>query len=238
MRPTYSAGRAIWSRQWVAEDVSDKLRLPGTFIVVDGPDGAGKTTLAAAIVSKLREVGHNVVEVREPGGTRAAEAAREVVLNPECQAGDRAELFLYLAARADLVEKVILPALAESKVVVSDRFDLSTIAYQVHGRGLPESEVRAANKLATGGLEPNITLILDVPLDVGKARLERADKAPDRLEGASDEMHRRVRESFKSAAGQGIFHVDATVEQESVCEAAWEIIGRMLPLEIKPNGDR
>ncbi len=106
----------------------------GAFIVVEGSDGAGKTSLARRLGDRLRSAGFEVVEVREPGGTPVAEAARAAVLDASLDASPLAELFLILAARADLVSRVIRPALAEAKVVVADRYDLSTRAYQVAGR--------------------------------------------------------------------------------------------------------
>src|SRR5207247_8757531 len=119
-----------------------------------------------------------VVSVRAPGGTPVAGAARKVWLRFPREMALAAELFLFLAARADLVEKVIRPALAAGQVVLADRFDLSTMAYQVAGGGLPAAAVAEANRLATTGLVPDITLVLDVPVDVGRQRQGPAPKAP------------------------------------------------------------
>lgn len=199
--------------------------MAGLFVVVEGPEGAGKTTLVAGLARRLRQAGRDVLEVREPGGTPVAEAARQVVLDPALDCSAEAELFLILVARADLVAKVIRPWLARGGgVVVSDRFDLSTEAYQVAGRGLPRDAVRAANRLATGGLEPDVTLVLDVPPDVGRGRQAALGKAPDRLERADAAYHERVRAAFRAARGAGIVHLDATASADEVERAAWEVV--------------
>jgi dTMP kinase len=132
-----------------------------------------------------------------------------------------AELFLFLAARADLVRRVIRPALDAGQVVVADRFDLSTMAYQVAGGGLPSEEVAQAIRLATGGLVADLTLVLDVPVDVGRARQRAAHKVQDRFERQDDAFHHRVREAYRRAEGQGVVHIDATQSKKVVQEAAW-----------------
>src|SRR5206468_2225736 len=119
-----------------------------------------------------------------------------------------AALFLFLGARADLVQRVIRPALEAGQVVVADRFDLSTIAYQVAGGGLPAEDVAHAIRLATGGLVPDVTLVLDVPVEVGRARQRAARKVQDRFERQDDAFHRRVLEAYRRAAGPGVVHVD------------------------------
>jgi dTMP kinase len=200
----------------------------GVFIVIDGPDGAGKSTLARRSAERVRAAGFAVEEVREPGGTPLAEAARRAVLDEALAASPVAELFLILAARADLVAKVIRPALEAGRVVVSDRFDLSTTAYQVAGRGLPRQSVLAANALATGGLRPDLTLVLDVPAAVGLARLAGAGRGVDRIEQAGDGLHERVAAAFAAARGRGIFHVDATRAANEVERRAWASVRRRL----------
>jgi dTMP kinase len=197
----------------------------GLFVVVEGAEGAGKTTLVERLAKRLREAGLEVLEVREPGGTPAAEAARALVLDPEQRWGPAGELFLILAARAELVEQVIVPRLADGRaVVISDRFDLSTEAYQIVGRGLPRDEVLAANRLATGGLRPDVTLVLDVPPEVGRRRQAAQGKAPDRMEQEDPELHERVAQAFREAAGPGVVHLDATAPPEELERAAWEVL--------------
>ncbi len=199
--------------------------MAGLFVVVEGAEGAGKTTLVERLAKRLREAGLEVLEVREPGGTPAAEAARALVLDPEQRWGPAGELFLILAARAELVEQVIVPRLADGRaVVISDRFDLSTEAYQIVGRGLPRDEVLAANRLATGGLRPDVTLVLDVPPEVGRRRQAAQGKAPDRMEQEDPELHERVAQAFREAGGPGVVHLDATAPPEELERAAWEVL--------------
>lgn len=195
--------------------------MAGTFVVVEGPEGAGKSTLVRAVGARLLAEGVQVLPVREPGGTPVAEAARKVALRSRHELSPAAELFLILAARADLVARVIRPALDAGQVVIADRFDLSTRAYQVAGRGLPAEEVDAALRLATGGLVPDLTLVLDVPVDIGRERQRKARKVQDRFEREDDAFHQRVRAAYRNAGGQGVVHLDATLPKKAVLDAAW-----------------
>jgi dTMP kinase len=141
----------------------------GAFVVVEGPEGAGKSSLVRALGARLLADGMQVLPVRQPGGTPVAEAARKVALRSRHEISPAAELFLFLAARADLVARVIRPAIEAGQIVLADRFDLSTRAYQVAGRGLPAADVDAALRLATGGLVPDLTLVLDIPVEIGRS---------------------------------------------------------------------
>jgi len=202
--------------------------MTGLFVAIEGPEGAGKSTLAEALRRRLAAGGHEVVRVREPGGTPAAEAARAAFLDPALDAAPLAEVFLLLAARADLVTKVIRPALARGAVVLCDRYDLSTDAYQIAGRGLDADGIRAANALATGGLRPALTLVVDVPADVGRTRQAAQGKEPDRVERADAAFHARVAAAFRRARGPGVLHLDGTQPAARVEATAWEAVAALV----------
>jgi dTMP kinase len=201
----------------------------GLFVVLEGPEGSGKSSLARPLAERMRVCGVDPVVVREPGGTRAGEIARQAVLDPDHPVGPVAELFLYLAARAELVATVIAPALAEGRVVLSDRFILSTEAYQMAGRGLPAEVVLPANRAAAGGLHPDLTLILDVSPEVGRARQVAAGKRLDRLDAESLEFHRRVLEYYLAVRGPDVRHLDATLPPDRLLQGAWEAVAAADP---------
>jgi dTMP kinase len=193
----------------------------GFFLVIEGPEGAGKTTLATALAARLRSAGAELVLVREPGGTILAERIRDILLDPGYPIEPASELFLFLAARADLVARVIRPALAAGRTVLADRFELSTEAYQSGGRGLDVDLVRAANRSSTDGLMPDLTLILDLPTELGFDRIRRSGQGLDRIEQAGAEFHGRVAAVFRKATGPGLVHLDASLPSEQVLRAAW-----------------
>jgi dTMP kinase len=204
-----------------------------TFIVVEGPEGAGKSTLSRWLAAQLLAEGRRILTVRQPGGTPVAEAARKLALKSKHQITPAAELFLFLAARADVVERVIRPGLEDGQIILADRYDLSTLAYQVGGRGLPRPEVETALRLATGGLVPDLTLVLDVPVAVGRERQRRAQKEQDRIEVQDDAFHERVRETYRTAAGPGIVHIDASQSKSAVQDAAWREVQAVTALSLR-----
>jgi len=195
---------------------------PGFFVVLEGPEGAGKSTLAAGLVRRLRDLGQEPLLVREPGGTPLAEAIRGSLLDPELAHDGPTELLYFATARSDLVTRVIRPALLAGKVVISDRFTLSTEAYQIGGRGVRPELVRDVNLIATGGLQPDLTLVLDLPTDEGARRQAIAGKSADRLEREDGEFHQRVADWYRQARGPHIHHLDASRSPEQVLAAAWE----------------
>ncbi len=173
----------------------------GLFVSFEGPEGAGKTTQARRLADDLRADGHEVVLTREPGGTSLAEAIRDLVLSQAVAGSAMApatEALLFTAARSDHVERLIRPALADGKVVICDRFTGSTLAYQGGGRGLDGEALAAAQLLATGGLTPDLTLLLDLPVREGLARrfADQDGDAPNRLDAESDAFHERVRATY------------------------------------------
>jgi dTMP kinase len=165
-------------------------------IVLEGPEAVGKSTQLRRLVEWLRGSGVDVVSVREPGGTPLGDEVRRLVLETDWMLAARTEALLFMSSRAELVEQVIRPALNAKKVVIVDRFFLSTYAYQIFGRGLPAEEVREANGFATGGLVPDLTLLLRMPLAESLRRLDRRHTWHDRIEKASRDFHERVAAAF------------------------------------------
>jgi dTMP kinase len=202
--------------------------VPGRFFVLDGPDGAGKTTQAARLAAFVSERGASVAVLREPGATPAGEAIRDLLLDPETEIGARAEMLLYQAARAQIIDAVVRPQLDEGKTVVLDRFGYSTVAYQGFGLGLDVDEIRAVTRIATGGLEPDHVFVLDLPPDVG---LERIDGPRDRIERRPLEYHQRVREGFLAEAqrlGDRCTVVDTTQTPDEVAAAIRAVVERLV----------
>lgn len=198
----------------------------GFFVVLEGPEGSGKSSLIEPLAARMRESGLDPIVIREPGSTRAAEIARQVLLDPEHPVGPLAELFLYLAARADLVQRVIQPALEAGKTVLSDRFAMTTEAYQMAGRGIPPEVVLPANRAAAGGLRPDLTLIIDIPVAVGRARQEAAGKRLDRIERESPDFHTRVNDYYLAVRGDGVRHLDGLLSPDRLLQAAWDEVAR------------
>lgn len=171
----------------------------GRLLVLEGGDGVGKTTQLPLVAAALRAAGHTVVTVREPGQTQVGLRVRELLLHPESVISPATEVMLFLAARAQVVAEVIRPALQAGSWVLADRFFVSTYAYQIAGHGLDDAGVRAANALATGGLVPDLTLLLTLSPDAARAR--RATRGqPDRLERYGEAFDQRVAAAYAQAA--------------------------------------
>lgn len=176
---------------------------PGTLITIEGLDGAGKTTLAEALAQEmaLRDTGGRPVELlREPGGVRLSERIRALVKDPDLVVGARAEALLYAAARAQLVRERLLPLLADGAVVLLDRFVDSSLAYQGAGRELGVEQIRAINRFATEGLQPDRTLLLCVSPRSGRARQQARAGAPDRMELEGEEFFARIDAAYRDLA--------------------------------------
>lgn len=194
--------------------------MKGYFISVEGGDGSGKSTQIRKIEAYFQEKGLDYILTREPGGTPVAEKIRELILDPANKAlTGRAEMLLYAASRAQHVEEKILPALAEGKVVLSDRFTDSSIAYQAYGRGLGDM-VAEVNRIATGGKEPDLTIFLNITPAAGMARKNNQDgHVLDRLELEKAAFHETVYEGYLALAresGGRIADIDAHRPAEEV----------------------
>jgi dTMP kinase len=171
---------------------------PGLFLALEGPDGAGKTTQVARLAAWLRGDGFDVVSCRDPGSTKAGDRLREIVLERESvHLSIRSEMLIYMASRAQLVDEVIRHSLAASRVVISDRFLLSNIVYQGFAGGLPVEDLWCIGQVATAGLLPDLTLVLDVSAEAARARV---GAARDRIEDRPAEYQRQVRAGFIDAA--------------------------------------
>ena len=187
------------------------------FFSIDGGDGTGKSTQVALLCDWLRSEGHEVLTCRDPGSTRLGEAVRELLLGHNDLRIDRpSEMFLYMAARAQLVKETIRPALEQGKMVVSDRYLLSNVVYQGHAGGLGVETLWGVGDVATGGLMPDLTIVLDMPAAAAAGRLRRT---LDRMEQEGDAFHARVRKGFLAEAArrpEAIAVVDAARPVEQV----------------------
>ena len=199
------------------------------FLALDGLDGAGKSTQQRLLCDWLRERGHDVVACRDPGTTPLGERIRTVLLARDSVAIDRrAEMLLYMAARAQLVQEIIEPALAAGKSVVSDRYQLANVVYQGHAGGLDPAAIWRVGQIATSGLLPNLAIVLDMPPAAAAARIQRQR---DRMEEQGDDFWRSVREGFLAEAAedpQGIVVINAAQSIEAVhgdiCRAVEKIL--------------
>jgi dTMP kinase len=202
------------------------------FITFEGGEGTGKSTQVALLVKHLQEAGEAVMALREPGGTPLGDYLRVWLKAEDQPLTPEAELLLFAAARAELVRTVIEPALASGTHVVLDRYLDSTTVYQGYGRGLPMAQVRAANNVASGGLTPQVTFLLDGPLEVTLARTEdREDAGGRRFEDEAIAFHRRVRAGFRRLAKRNSdrwFTVNAAMNVDVVHETIWKRVQGLL----------
>ncbi len=192
-------------------------------IVLDGIDGCGKSTQIDLLAERLKTTGRAHRRLREPGGTVLGEAQRRILLDPATKACPEAEMFGYLQARAQLCREVIAPALAAGEVVLLDRFYFSTIAYQAYGLGLPLVEVRAAIRLATGGIIAEVALWLDIDPAEAAQRRAKGRGVEDRIEARGLDYLRQVHAGFAAMAAAGeLVRIDAHQTQDQVRRAVWE----------------
>lgn len=206
----------------------------GKFISIEGIEGAGKTTQVRLLLAAFNAARVDVLSTREPGGSPAADDLREVFLRHEWDGV--AETFLLMGGRRDHVTRTILPKLAEGRWVVSDRFALTTYAYQGHGRGVDRNLLKVMNEFSTDGLVPDLPIILDVPAEVGLERAH-ARSTLDRMERLSVEFFERVRAGFLEQAKLYPIEpvvVDATGTREEVHRRICAVVSERLNVEVKP----
>lgn len=173
----------------------------GILITLEGPEGAGKTTILQQILPILTQVGVAILTTREPGGIRIAESIREIILTPENTAIDgKTELLLFAAARRQHLNEKVRPALAEGKIVIIDRFIDSSVAYQGYARGIDVADVEMINNFATDGLLPDLTLYFDVDTEIGLSRVMSGNREVNRLDLEAKEMHQKVRAGYQAIA--------------------------------------
>ena len=215
----------------------------GKLIVLEGAEGVGKTTQIRRLGETLSARGVSYLGVREPGGTEIGNKIRTLLLEPGPELSPRTEALLFMASRAELVEHDIKPALARGLVVLADRFFLSTYAYQIAGRGLPETEVTAANRFATGGLVPDLTILLRLSVSAALARTDGRG-ARDRIEAADDDFHHRVAAAFDRFTDPAwqrehpesgpVIAVDAAGSPDDVTTAVIGVLDQTWPETFRP----
>lgn len=198
------------------------------FITFEGIDYSGKSTQAVLLVTQLQASGSKVILLREPGGTPVSEAIRTILLDKQhLEMGSTAELLLFSAARAQLVQQVICPALREGTVVVCDRYYDSTTAYQGYGRGIALDEIRAINRIASSGTTPDVTLLVDVGVEEVVQRRLRAGLSADRMEASGNHFFERVRAGYRQIAleePQRVKLVDGMRPIEPIRQEIWSIV--------------
>ncbi len=177
-----------------------KRKFPGLFVVIEGVDNSGKSTQIRRLTAALRRRGVDAVTVREPGGTAVSEKIRHLLKDRKLQVENRTELLLFLAARAQVTAEVIIPALRAGKVVLADRYSLSTYAYQIGGRKMPEDVVFPADEFSRFSVEPDLVFVLDIPPAEARRRMATAGLSPDRIERENSTFFSRVRRYYRQAA--------------------------------------
>jgi dTMP kinase len=205
----------------------------GILITLEGPEGAGKTTVLDKILPELQKKCAEILTTREPGGIRIAESIREIILAPENTAIDgKTELLLFAAARRQHLNEKVRPALADGKVVMIDRFIDSSVAYQGYARGIDVKAVEQINAFATDGLLPDLTLYFDIEAELGLSRVMAGNREVNRLDTESLEMHQKVRAGYQEIARQNperVVTIDASQALEMVVQATLAAIHAKFP---------
>jgi dTMP kinase len=208
----------------------------GLFITFEGIDGSGKSTQLARAARYLADQGISIEVTREPGGTKIGETIREILISPEnAEMDDTCEALLYMAARAQHVREKIAPAVGGGAVVLCDRFQEATFAYQGYGRGFDIKRIRELNSFATRGLNPDLTLIFDIRLECATRRMRAMGKAPDRLEQLSSEFFEKVRQGYLRQAEASPERM-AVIDAEDSVESVWNVVRGELDRLVRTRG--
>jgi len=196
--------------------------MEGILITFEGIDYSGKTTQAKKLFNYLKRKGHKVILLREPGGEKVSENVRQVLLSSgNTGMNPLTELLLYEAARAQLVSRVILPALRQGKLVICDRFYDSSLAYQGYGRGLDIKMIEYLNKISVSGFQPDLTILIDIPIDVFSSRMRQNNKKKDRIEKEKIDFYKRVREGYLKIARKEKKRFKV-IDGSGVIEVVWD----------------
>lgn len=229
---SFPSGTAIFA----TVHAPDRPASTGILVTFEGGDATGKSTQVERLAEWLVGRGHEVVVARDPGSTEVGEAVRSIVLTAGVdRLSAEAELALYVAARAQLADEIVRPALAVGRIVLLDRFGDSSVAYQGYGRGIDPARIAEWNRWATGGVEPDLTVLIDVPVDAAAGR--RDDRPADRLERAGRAFHERVREGYRTIAmnePQRFLVVDGRESIEDIQRAIRERVASM----VRPRAPR
>lgn len=204
--------------------------MKGKFITFEGGDGAGKTTLIESVYKTLVSQGKDVLKTREPGGSPVGAEIRNLILHSQAPLTKKCELFLFLADRAEHVDKIILPALEKGQIVLCDRFNDSTIAYQSGARGLDEQTVRSLCTIAASGLEPDLTLYLDLDPRIAFERVKKMGKHKDQIEAEDLSFHDKIRKTFHEIGKREprrFFLIDARQPAESVLLTSLKLLNQI-----------
>ena len=185
----------------------------GLFITFEGADGCGKTTQLNLLAQLLKEKGQEVIITREPGAKGLGEKVREILLNYDGEVSSNCEAFLFLADRAQHIDLIVKPAIAEGKIVLCDRHTDSTLAYQGYGRGVDLAQLKMLNGLATSGFVPDLTFVFDIDVETSMARV---GKNKDRMESAGVEFHEKVRKGYLEIAKQEPSRVKVINSKDSI----------------------
>ena len=197
------------------------------FITFEGPEGCGKSTHSKKLKSYLEGKGHKVLLTLEPGGTQVGKHIRDILLDPQSVLDETTEVYLFAADRSEHVSKIILPALKDGKIVISDRFVDSTLAYQIGGRGLPEDLVRYVNMISSKGLIPDLTLLLDVSPEIGLKRATQVGSL-DRFEKEKIQFHKKVREKYLEIAKNDVKRIKIVKTDNKEIEEIQEEVRKLV----------